>query len=248
MTDGTALHALEQAVTAAPYVAVLAPDGLDALTLCDGKACYALAWAQLGDDYNAFLRLLFSGRVHKAGHNIKDLMRALLDEGLPTDGFVFDTALAAYDLNPSSSDYTVSKLATNYLGLSVEAADAAACAEALWHLRPVLSGELEKNGMERLYREIEFPLCRVLYRMENRGICIDREQLRQFGDMLSRRISDCETLIFSYSGGEFNINSTRQLGELVGPTLTKRSLRAVGEIRPEGRTNARKQNDPKEAK
>ena len=51
--------------------------------------------------------------------------------------------------------------------------------------------------------------------MENRGICIDREQLRQFGDMLSRRISDCETLIFSYSGGEFNINSTRQLGELL---------------------------------
>ena len=215
VTDSAALHTLEQAVTAAPYVAVLAPEGLDALTLCDGKACYALAWAQLGDDYNAFLRLLFSDRVRKAGHNIKDLMRALLAEGLPTDGFVFDTALAAYDLNPSSSDYTVSKLATNYLGLSVEDADAAACAEALWHLRPVLAGELEKNGMERLYREIEFPLCRVLYRMENRGICIDREQLRQFGDMLSRRISDCETLIFSYSGGEFNINSTRQLGELL---------------------------------
>ena len=97
----------------------------------------------------------------------------------------------------------------------MEDADAAACAEALWHLRPVLAGELEKNGMERLYREIEFPLCRVLYRMENRGICIDREQLRQFGDMLSRRIADCETLIFSYSGGEFNINSTRQLGELL---------------------------------
>lgn len=72
----------------------LAPDGLDTLTLCDGKACYALSWAQLGDDYNAFLRLLFSARVRKAGHNIKDLMRALLDEGLPTDGFVFDTALA----------------------------------------------------------------------------------------------------------------------------------------------------------
>ena len=86
VTDQHALHALAQAVTAAPYVAVLAPDGLDALTLCDGRACYALAWAQLGDDYNAFLRLLFSDSVHKAGHNIKDLMRALLAEGLPTDG------------------------------------------------------------------------------------------------------------------------------------------------------------------
>ncbi len=111
VTDGTALHALEQAVTAAPYVAVLAPDGLDALTLCDGKACYALAWAQLGDDYNAFLRLLFSGRVHKAGHNIKDLMRALLAEGLPTDGFVFDTALAAYLLDATAGNYDLPRLA-----------------------------------------------------------------------------------------------------------------------------------------
>ncbi len=62
-----------------------------------------------------------------------------LDElGIQAGNASFDTALAAYDLNPSSSDYTVSKLATNYLGLSVEDADAAACAEALWHLRPVL--------------------------------------------------------------------------------------------------------------
>ena len=66
VTDSTALHALEQAVTAAPYVAVLAPEGLDALTLCDGKACYALAWAQLGDDYNAF-RLLMRVKERSAG-------------------------------------------------------------------------------------------------------------------------------------------------------------------------------------
>ena len=108
VTDSAALHTLEQAVTAAPYVAVLAPEGLDALTLCDGKACYALAWAQLGDDYNAFLRLLFSDRVRKAGHNIKDLMRALLAEGLPTDGFVFDTALAAYLLDATAGNYDLS--------------------------------------------------------------------------------------------------------------------------------------------
>ena len=109
----------------------------------------------------------------------------------------------------------MSKLATNFLGCSIEDADALSCAEALWNLRPALEKELEKNGMTALYREIELPLCDVLYRMENRGIAIDRQQLEQFGIMLSRRIDDCEKLIYSYSDGVFNINSTKQLGELL---------------------------------
>ena len=127
----------------------------------------------------------------------------------------FDTALAAYDLNPSQSDYPVSKLATNFLGTSVEDGDAAACAEAIWQLRPVLTGELEKNGMTSLYRDVELPLCNVLYRMENRGIRIDRNQLEQFGTMLTERIDACEKVIFSYSDGTFNINSPKQLGEVL---------------------------------
>ena len=149
------------------------------------------------------------------GHDIKSTMHRLADMGVSFGEFTFDTALAAYDLNPSQSDYPVSKLATNFLGLSVDDGDAAACAEAIWHLRPALEEELEKNGMTALYREIELPLCTVLYRMENRGIAVDRELLVQFGEMLSQRIADCESLIFSYSGEPFNINSTRQLGELL---------------------------------
>ena len=149
------------------------------------------------------------------GHDIKTLMHGLDELGAAFGSFAFDTALAAYDLNPSQSDYPVSKLATNFLGLSVEDEDAAGCAEALWHLRPVLEAELKEQGMEKLYWEMELPLCTVLYRMEKRGIGIDERQLEQFGQMLSQRIDDCEKLIYSYSDGPFNINSTRQLGELL---------------------------------
>ena len=148
-------------------------------------------------------------------HDSKTVMHRLDEMGIGFGECVFDTALAAYDLNPSQSDYPVSKLAINFLGAGVEDQDAAACAEALWNLRPVLAGELEKNGMEKLYQEIELPLCTVLYRMEKRGISIDRGQLEQFGAMLSQRISACEEVIFSYSGETFNINSTKQLGELL---------------------------------
>ncbi len=148
-------------------------------------------------------------------HDSKTTMHRLDEMGVSAGTCVFDTALAAYDLNPSQSDYPVSKLATNFLSVTAEDQDAAACAEALWNLRPVLEQELEKVGMTELYRDMELPLCQVLYRMEKRGISIDREQLQQFGEMLSQRISDCETLIFSYSGDRFNINSTKQLGELL---------------------------------
>ena len=149
------------------------------------------------------------------GHDVKTLMHTLDEMGVPFGEFLFDTALAAYDLNPSQSDYPVSKLATNFLGMSVEEGDAAGCAEALWRLKPVLTEELREKGMEKLYFEVELPLCTVLYRMECRGIAVDTKLLEQFGIMLSQRIDDCEKLIYSYSQEKFNINSTKQLGELL---------------------------------
>ena len=152
-------------------------------------------------------------------HDCKSTWHTLSALGLPRPMCDFDTALAAYDLNPSQSDYPVSKLATNFLGVQVEDGDPAACAEALWNLRPILTEELEKLGMTALYRDIELPLCDVLYRMEREGIAIDEEKLNAFGVMLSQRIADCEKLIYSYSDGPFNINSTKQLGVLLFETL-----------------------------
>ena len=158
---------------------------------------------------------ILAGRKNCICHDLKTTMHRLDEMGIGFGEFAFDTALAAYDLNPSQSDYPVSKLATTFLGTAVEDADAVACAEAVWNLRSVLENELEKNGMTKLYRDIELPLCTVLYRMEKRGIAIDREQLEEFGTMLAQRIDDCEKLIFGYSEGPFNINSTKQLGELL---------------------------------
>ena len=148
-------------------------------------------------------------------HDSKTARHRLAELGVSCMDAWFDTALAAYDLNPSQSDYPVSKLATTFLGTNVEDEDSSACAEALWQLKPVLEEELTKNGMTELYSKMELPLCDVLYRMEQRGIAIDRNQLEQFGQMLSQRIADCEGLIYSFSGEVFNINSPKQLGELL---------------------------------
>ena len=209
VADSAALHALEQAVTAAPCVAVLAPDGLDTLTLCDGKACYALSWAQLGDGYNAFLRLLFSARVRKAGHNIKDLMRALLDEGLPTDGFVFDTALAAYLLDATAGSYDLPRLAQTYLG--EELPDV----QAVWALQPVLHEKMDAQAMLPLYTDVELPLCPVLARMEQAGFLVDRKALYDFGESLTSSIEQLQRSIWALAGEPFNIQSPKQLGNVL---------------------------------
>ena len=209
VADSAALRALEQAVAAAPYVAVLAPDGLDTLTLCDGKACYALSWEQLGDDYNAFLRLLFSDRVRKAGHNIKDLMRALLDEGLPTDGFVFDTALAAYLLDATAGSYDLPRLAQTYLG--EELPDA----QSVWALQPVLHEKMDAQAMLPLYTDIELPLCPVLARMEQAGFLVDRKALYDFGESLTSSIEQLQQSIWALAGEPFNIQSPKQLGSVL---------------------------------
>ena len=185
----------------------IASDGSIGLACQAGVCSLTPMEAQMGNLHIADTALVL--------HDSKTTMHRLDEMGISFGNCVFDTALAAYDLNPSQSDYPVSKLATNFLGSSVEEDNAASCAEALWNLRPILEAELQDKDMERLYNQIELPLCNVLYRMENRGIAIDRDQLEQFGTMLSCRIAECEDIIYGYSESRFNINSTKQLGELL---------------------------------
>ena len=177
-----------------------------------------VAWAEGVCAVTPLEAMYLSGLLEQGSwilHDSKTLWHELDDLGLTAPRCAFDTALAAYDLNPSASDYPVSKLAINFLGENVDDGDPVACAEAVWKLRPVMEAELKELGMEQLYYEIELPLCDVLYRMENAGIAVDRPTLDAFGKMLAQRIDDCEKLIYSYSDGSFNINSPKQLGVLL---------------------------------
>ena len=185
--------------------AYLAPDGSLGLAWQEG-VCALTPMECAGVDLQGKQLIL---------HDSKTTFHQLAQLGIGSGSCVFDTALAAYDLNPSQSDYPVSKLATNFLGTTVDDQNAAQCAEALWQLRPVLEQELEKYDLKKLYQDIELPLCTVLLSMEQEGILIDRGQLEQFGQMLSQRIADCEAIIFGYAGETLNINSPKQLGQLL---------------------------------
>ena len=197
------------AVNAAGTVAVTADYSFDSLEICDGKAVYLARWNALGDDYTRLTEYIFSDKVKKIGHNVKNLMTQLIAEKLPIDGFEYDTALACYLLDATASDYGLSRMSIGYCGTEL------AGAEAVYRLRESTEKKLKQLGMTKLFYDIEMPLCRVLADMQEYGFMIDRAALSSFGESLTGTILKLEREIYAQSGCEFNINSPKQLGEVL---------------------------------
>jgi DNA polymerase-1 len=204
------LSALTEKWKSAPYIAVLPVNGgLDAVEICDGEAVYTVSWNELGDGYNPFLKSLFSQQIQKVSHNNKDFFNLILSENLDCDGFVDDTAIMAYLLEPTETGYDLKRMSEKYLGAELHGS------LAVFSLAPVLRKRLEAEGMAELYSTVELPLCRVLADMEREGFMVDRLALSQFGKLLSLRIDELQSEIWQLSGGQFNINSPKQLGEVL---------------------------------
>ena len=198
-------------------VAIAASPELDTVAVCRDAAVTLLKRERLGLDHAYVLERLFDRAVPKTAHDVKPLMRRLLAAGIDADGFVFDTALAAYLLDATRGKYELPQLAQDYLHTPPAQEDdpdaqLAAQAVCVQRLQRVLSEKLEAEGMTALLRELELPLCRVLAHMEHDGVPVDRAALEAFSAMLSERIAACERLIYGYSGEPFNIQSPRQLG------------------------------------
>ena len=159
------------------------------------------------------------------------------DGYLKTRGRFFDRTIAAYLLNPLKGDYPYDDVAKDQLGLLLSAkgellgkktaaemlseneteAMRYACYEAYvtWKSYPLLTEGLQEHGMMQLMEEIEMPLVFVLSDMEKQGICIDADALREYGDRLSVSITELEKKIYEQAGEEFNINSPKQLGNIL---------------------------------
>ena len=150
---------------------------------------------------------------------------------------MFDILIAAYLFNPLKSDYAPEDIANEYLGLSIpgrgelfgkstfrkaseekgkELAEYACyLAYVEWMAAPVLRERLAQTGMERLMKEIEMPLSRVLYDMEQEGVMVKPDELKAYGEALNGRIAQLEESIHKKADSDFNINSPKQLGEIL---------------------------------
>ena len=129
----------------------------------------------------------------------------------------FDATVAAYLLNPLKSDYTYEDVAREQLDLIMEEKVEdyiKVCYEAYsaWKSAPILEEKLRTADMWKLFTEIEMPLVFTLYDMEQNGVKIAADALKQYGKQLGERIKELEQEIYQSSGEEFNINSPKQLG------------------------------------
>ncbi len=186
----------------------LAPDARS-LELCDGERVYTVTRDGCGAGYSALLNTVFSPKLKKTAAGVKDIMRFALDMGYDTEGFVFDVTLAAYLLASTDSDYSLERVSMRYLEREHTGA------EAVWLLHDVLEEKLREYGMDKLYYTAELPLCRVLADMELAGFSVDREALSAYGESLNAGIAELQERIWFYAGEEFNINSPKQLGEVL---------------------------------
>ena len=185
-------------------------------------------------DWNGFLNRLFSNSIQKVSHNVKDLMHTLLENGLNAEGFVFDTALAAYLMDSTAGSYDLQRLFMAYeqeelpkpLYLEADAfsllGDAAAAeasfaraAAAVAALHEALVPRLKERDEWELYQTAELPLCRVLAEMELAGCRVDAKALASFGDLLAVRSAELEASVCEMAGYQFNLNSPKQLGEVL---------------------------------
>ena len=196
-------------VKAAEYIAVLPGAELNSLTLCDGEAVFSCSQLGCGGEWDAVVDAVFAPEVKKAGHGVKDFMSLALGANVEPAGFAFDTELAAYVLDPTESAYPLDRLSLRHLGGELPPA------EAVWRLYPVLDAKLTECGAHELYYGIELPLCRVLADMERAGFLVDREALAAYGESMVAGINALQERIWAQAGHEFNINSPKQLGEVL---------------------------------
>ena len=239
LTDEEQLSQVLPRWEGADCVVVLPLPNLDGVTAFHAEGnqgwLYDVRSSRYEGDYHAFLAQLFGPGVKIVAHGVKELCEKLLDEGIQGQGFVFDTQLAAYLLDPTAGSYDLPKLSMQYLKKELEEGRAWRDEEAFgplsdqlkaqtqWYednaligaLHETLGKRLEELGLTGLLQDMEIPLCSVLANMERRGVLVDKNALARFGEMLTGRIAETQKEIYAQAGEEFNILSPKQLGHIL---------------------------------
>ena len=157
--------------------------------------------------------LLEDPSVPKRVHDWKLALHVLSGLGVELRGAVDDTMLLSYALNPTHATQDLADVAARHGQLAPSTL--AAGAAAIHALVPVLQAEIEKSGVERVYRDIDLPLAPVLFRMEQAGVRIDTAVLDGLSKRFAIELERVGERIFSLAGCRFNINSPKQLGEVL---------------------------------
>ena len=192
--------------------------------------------------------LLANEQTRKIGQNLKYDLIVLRQAGMPVAGPLFDTMIAAFVVDPTRTSYGLDKLAQGLLGhrmipisdligkgrdqlsmdqvpLNQVAEYAAEDADYTWRLKMLLEPQLDPAGVQRLFSEIEMPLVSVLTDMEQNGISLDVDFLREMGKGMAARAAGITDEVHELAGVRFNLDSPKQLGEVLFDKLGFRVVR-----------------------
>lgn len=176
--------------------------------------------------------------IEKIGHNIKDEIIMLNKHDISLNGISFDTMIARYLLEPSEASYNIDRLVYEYhktdmqtekdfLGSGVKRVSYNELEKnqrkehmhnylkGIWSIRSPMETQLMETDMDNLYEEVELPLVKIMASMEILGFKINTDELKHIGEKLSQKISVLELVIQEMAGSEFNINSPKQLGQVL---------------------------------
>jgi DNA polymerase-1 len=192
--------------------------------------------------------LLGDASKRKVGHHLKYDLNVLRGAGLPVAGPLWDTMVAAFVVDPSRGSYSLDALSLALLGhtkipttdligrgrdqlrmdqvpLERVAEYASEDADYTWRLRQLLESQLAPLGVERLFYELELPLVAVLADMENNGIALDTALLAEIGGQMAARVAAIEEQVQRLAGAPFNLDSPKQLAEVIFDRLGCRVVR-----------------------
>ena len=168
--------------------------------------------------------ILEDGNIAKRGHNLKPVVKLLLNQDIRVKNLDFDTALASYLVRPELKDYDLDKI--YFMEFAQSFTDTGS---ALPKLVEVLGKKLKEKGLMKVFEEIEMPLIPVLAEMEKNGIKINTAGLEKLSEKVNTEITGLEKKIYELAGQEFNINSPQQLGEILFDKLQlKTRVRKTG--------------------
>lgn len=170
--------------------------------------------------------ILADPAIKKISHDLKKSKVSLAKQGIALEGLYFDTMIASYLLNPSKPEYTLVELASGHLDkvLDAQQLDNSQFVDIILHLQPMLGKELQEKSLQDLFQRIEMPLTGVLADMELTGITLDVKMLQQLSQDLEKRLIKLIEQIYEVSGCQFNINSPKQMAEVL---FTKLKLPVV---------------------
>lgn len=190
--------------------------------------------------------VLASPEIKKTGHNMKYDLIVLRNEGMEVRGIGFDTMLASYLLNPNKANHNLEDICMEYLGVKKLSYDdvtdkgklnfreipvdnatkySGEDAASALKLEEFLVLELEKQGLLKLFNGVEMPLIEVLADMEMAGVKIDIPLMKVFSQKLIGELASIEKRIYFLAGEEFNINSPKQLQEILFEKLGLRTIK-----------------------